>query len=201
MYAQYLLFTLIQMYFQQTSQQHQQHHQQQVAGNNQNQDLLSGPVYPWGMTNFQDRQENILTELRKNLFIDLKSETININLRKTMEHQDNDDQSSILIHNRLNKEYKINIKQSESPLITHNGITNASIIHKRLDGLCGYHQEDPYWSFEWCHRKEVRQVHFEYVQEKLVRSPDWSLGKFYNSHITRERQDNANSSAVITQVL
>ena len=57
-----------------------------------------------------------------------------------------------------------------------------------------------YWNFEWCHRQEIRQVHWQLDEGKLSRSPDWSLGVYESSVVIRERNEAHNLSAPIVKV-
>lgn len=49
----------------------------------------------------------------------------------------------------------------------------AALAH--LDSVCLTHA-DGWWSYRWCHKKEVRQFHIEPKQDKPTQ--DWSLGDF-----------------------
>lgn len=51
-----------------------------------------------------------------------------------------------------------------------------------LENTCALLNRD-YWSYEWCHRKQIQQFHYELPpgaapDAEPVRDPDWSLGKF-----------------------
>jgi hypothetical protein len=50
-----------------------------------------------------------------------------------------------------------------------------------------------YWNYELCHKIEVRQVHFEFINSntnnahgaRTMRGPDWSLGHYSGSQVIR----------------
>ena len=44
-----------------------------------------------------------------------------------------------------------------------------------LNGLCSTLSQG-WWSYEWCHRRHVRQFHFDRGTRK--RDPEWSLGDY-----------------------
>jgi len=48
---------------------------------------------------------------------------------------------------------------------------------KVLEGKCTVSRQG-WWTYQWCHRKEIRQYHSE---EDGKRSQDWSLGSFEES--------------------
>jgi len=51
-----------------------------------------------------------------------------------------------------------------------------SDLLNRLDGKCTVSRQG-WWTYQWCHRKEIRQYHSE---NDGKRSQDWSLGSFDN---------------------
>jgi len=50
-----------------------------------------------------------------------------------------------------------------------------------LRGVCAYLNQG-WWTYEWCHRRHVRQFHLEARQ----RDPDWSLGDFGRTEVDAE---------------
>lgn len=53
---------------------------------------------------------------------------------------------------------------------------NASEMLGTLEGACA-HRTKGWWTYEWCHRREVRQYH----QVNSKREPNWSLGSYSRS--------------------
>ena len=159
------------------------------------QNVFDKDRYPWGLNSYESHQESLLLSMRKNLYVDIKNENLNKHIKEIIENGD-----QISVQNRQNKQYLISLKSSENESESSLGFTNERLLDKKLEQFCGYHQGDAYWNFEWCHRKEVRQVHFEYEQDKLIRYPDWSLGKYARSQVIRAGNNAHNHSAVITHV-
>jgi hypothetical protein len=178
-YRLFLLHLLLSLEIRYTSQQH----------------VFDVDRYPWGSNSYENHQENLLISMRKNLYVDIKNDVLSQHLKEYIQNG-----NQISVNNRQNKPYVINLKSSENEYESNKGYTNEKLLNIKLQDYCGYHQGDAYWNFEYCHRKEVRQVHFEYQHDKLIRSPDWSLGLYDKSRVIREGNDNANSSAVITHV-
>ena len=80
----------------------------------------------------------------------------------------------------------------------------AETYLKLLKNLCLLHYpQDEYWSFEWCHRTEIRQFHLEHLPPPNPpgRSPDFSLGIYKNSLTVRTGGDTQNLSAPIIKII
>jgi hypothetical protein len=59
----------------------------------------------------------------------------------------------------------------------------------QLDGSCAYLNQG-WWTYEWCHRRHVRQFHLE----AQARSPEWSLGDYTRTEL--EDDDGGAASSV-----
>jgi hypothetical protein len=58
----------------------------------------------------------------------------------------------------------------------------------RLKNVCMINAID-WWSYEWCHRKEVKQFHLDvdHKAKKHFRNPEWSLGTYvYSDYYSAE---------------
>jgi hypothetical protein len=53
---------------------------------------------------------------------------------------------------------------------------------KSLTGVCAL-MSIGYWNYEWCFGRMVSQFHLDHQDNKLIRSPDWSLGRFSHQHV------------------
>lgn len=167
--------------------------------------LQQSDMYPWGAGKFEDRQEDILEEMRRNLVLDVKKEIIPDHF---LYPDPDDNDTPVYLSNSEGFHFLIQLETkndtvSSGPPTNNNvlseGITNRRILIKSLKGLCAFHNKE-YWSFEWCHRREVRQAHIKFNEGKVVRDPDWSLGTYQTSTIEREGGNNQNKSAPIIKV-
>ena len=135
-------------------------------------------MYPFDHTTFDDRQDAILDSLRRDMHIDYKKEVI-LNQPYLSENNDNDMTNKYSILNNLENLPFIlllhNNRYSKNKHFNIKDIYKKKDLDELLNKACGYYNKD-YWSFEWCHRKEVRQVHIELINHIVVRDPDWSLG-------------------------
>lgn len=150
-------------------------------------------MYPWGKGSLADRQEDILDALRENTFLDVKEEILPSQLANgTMYLRNLEGQTHEIKTQDYNHQQG---KRIEIPVIT-----DANAVSKALEGVCAV-LPIQYWNYEWCHRKEIRQVHIEVQNGKITRSPDWSLGSYERSIVVRERGDSTNTSAAIVKVI
>lgn len=75
-------------------------------------------------------------------------------------------------------------------------------LNKNLDNTCAILNKD-YWSYEWCHRREVRQFHLntpvdtEEPSAEPVRDPDWSLGKYAKTEVLTPEGGDRGAMAVV----
>ena len=134
-------------------------------------------MYPFDHTTFDDRQDAILDSLRRDMHIDYKKEVI-FNQPYLLENNNKNKNKYNILHNLENLPFELhNNRYSKNKQFN----TKDDLMYKKkdldelLNKACGYYNKD-YWSFEWCHRKEVRQVHIELINHIVVRDPDWSLG-------------------------
>jgi hypothetical protein len=151
--------------------------------------------YPWAKTHdrnfhFEERQNNILNSLRNELHLEVLSNKLPMGM---------DTDHSMYIRNSEGQQYTCGIK-SETPealtnsLTTTNDDTSMASFQKafgvidRLQKVCMINSVD-WWSYEWCHRKEVKQFHMEIDQrtKKHFRNPEWSLGTYvYSDYYSHE---------------
>ena len=69
------------------------------------------------------------------------------------------------------------------------GPTTLAEALGQLDGSCAYLNQG-WWTYEWCHRRHVRQFHLE----AQARSPEWSLGDYTRTEL--EDDDGGAASSV-----
>ena len=171
-------------------------------------DIHKNDMYPWGTGKFEDRQEDILESFRKNLVLDIKREVIPKNLlNPESKGEEENDIFPLRLKNSEGFDFLVDIENKNqtipgsvpTTIALSEGISNRRLLSKSLQGLCAFHNKE-YWSFEWCHRKEVRQAHIKFVDGKVVRDPDWSLGSYQTTTIEREGDNQRNRSAPIIRV-
>ena len=68
---------------------------------------------------------------------------------------------------------------------------DASSLLARLEGRCA-RLALGWWTYEWCHRRHVRQFHAE---ASGAQAPDWSLGGFARTEARRESTSSARASS------
>ena len=166
-------------------------------------------MFPWGKQTVKERQELLLEALRDTLHLEVKEELLPGFLKASNENKmfiKNVEGQTFSISKHTPgldvnaDEVKSHKKKSDKPptplALIH---TDVSTLSQHLTGVCAALSVD-YWNFEWCHRKEVRQVHWDIANAKVTRNPDWSLGSFKNTVVTRQRGDSSNTSDPITEV-
>ena len=91
-------------------------------------------------------------------------------------------------------------------------LTSIDSYNILLDGYCTIMLNN-WWNYEWCYRKEVRQFHLEHPtpstsqqtqpNKPLIakRNPDFSLGVYERTLLTRKDADSTNSSSPITRIV
>lgn len=166
-------------------------------------------MYPWGASKFEDRQEDILESFRQNMVLELKREIIPKHLLDYISNNDTENSptpTKLTMRNLEGFEFFVEPerKSLSTPaptptVVLNDGITNRRLLSKSMKGVCAFYNKE-YWSFEWCHRKEVRQAHIEFVGGKVIRDPDWSLGSYQTSSVEREGGNHRNRSAPIIRV-
>lgn len=100
---------------------------------------------------------------------------------------------------RLESERASRLKQQQDYEERLRLLTDGEQLPTSFDDFCAASSQD-YWNIEWCHRQDVRQVHWEVAEGAVVRMPDWSLGQYDSSLIVRERGESYNTSARIIKV-
>lgn len=80
-------------------------------------------------------------------------------------------------------------------------LTDGIILSNLLTNYC-FTLPNDYWNVEWCHRKEIKQFHYELnpVDSNHYRAPDYSLGVYKKSVVVKERGEYMNTSARIVKV-
>jgi hypothetical protein len=156
-----------------------------------------GEAYPWGRGNYLDRQEDILKHFRDNMIIELNKDIVDRTLIKERS------QSEIIIRNLEGSKFSVGLLTQNASSIGSKSqllMSDKRALIKSLDGLCAFHNRD-YWSFEWCHRRDVRQVHVEFSEGRAMRDPDWSLGNYESSVFFREGGEHKNEHVPIIKVI
>ena len=157
--------------------------------------------YPWSKDSFVDHQESLLEKFRSNMVLDLKKDIAPSFL---VINNDTGDElaNNFVLKNLEGSDFKIqlvkDISKNSAKHLNKPHISQRS-LSKSLDGLCAFLNKE-YWSFEWCHRQDVRQVHIEFSDSRVVRNPDWKIGSYETTSIIREGKEQHNHSAPIVQV-
>lgn len=150
-------------------------------------------LYPWAKVHdsnfhFEERQNELLTALRSELRLDFISDNLPVGMDK--DH-------SMYIHNSEGHKYTCGIKKEEALSVVdttkseEKSLTSYQKAFRVIDGLqkvCMIHSID-WWSYEWCHRKEVKQFHVDVHPQtnKRFRNPEWSLGTYvYSDYYSAE---------------
>lgn len=125
--------------------------------------LTYSDIYPWGKSSLEDRQEDLLDSFRNNMILELKREVL-----EAVSSKGADGKLIYPISTLKNLEGKIFlVNVTDANAITdpsfakYKPFTSKRLLSKVLKGACAFYNLD-YWSFEWCHRKDVRQVIFLY---------------------------------------
>lgn len=152
--------------------------------------------YVFGKKSYDDRQDEILNQMRRSMFLDVKGDII---------PKDFHAGDPLYINNLEGRQFRIDIDPIEKfhmkdELEAKKPITDAEGFMRTLRGLClPLHRG--WWSYEWCSRKEIRQYHLENVGGKKNRNPDWSLGIYESSRVERYGGDHQNKSASILKII
>ena len=150
--------------------------------------------YPWAKTHnrlyhFEERQNEILTSLRDQLHLEVLADKLPVGMSA---------EKSMYARNSEGQVYTCGVTP-EGKGVSQNGVgesSDASLLAfekafgviDRLKKMCIIHAID-WWSYEWCHRKEVKQFHMEVDQKtkKHQRNPEWSLGTYvYSDYYSHE---------------
>eukprot|EP01041_Mallomonas_annulata_P014644 gene14644-31154_t len=150
-------------------------------------------LYPW-QGSAAIRNKEIIESLKKKMFLDVYKETIPKALLTS---------EFIRLADSNGKNYSVYMKSNDNNLQDlSKAITSIRSLDKVLRNNCAIHL-GPYWSYEWCYGKEVRQfhIHGEKIFEQLAedgtrkrivddsnvgkRDPNWSLGKFDHQEFIR----------------
>lgn len=138
--------------------------------------------YPWD-SSYEARKEELLASLRDDLYLDVSdSEYVN-DLFAQYE--------AVSIRNVDNERYICSIRDedmSSKHLTADSKGEQFKDTLRALKGVCTVVHLG-WWNYEWCHRKEVSQFHYEVINGVGVRKPQWSLGKFTHSTIIRDHDD------------
>lgn len=77
---------------------------------------------------------------------------------------------------------------------------NQDLLARHLSGAC-ITMPAQYWTYEVCHKIEVRQAHMEFLHGgKVRRDPDWSLGHYTGTKIVRQNGDSSDKTSPIIQM-
>mmetsp|Transcript_37799 Transcript_37799/g.65313 ORF Transcript_37799/g.65313 Transcript_37799/m.65313 type:complete len:812 (-) Transcript_37799:9-2444(-) len=141
--------------------------------------LLAFDMYPWGKYDFKEYSDDLLDALRENVQLKVWESTLSNSLSKASD--------SLLLKNSEGNTYEMKLKSVGKALTVAPIQTDDFMeISETLKTNCALHTEG-YWSYEWCHTKEVRQFHMEQKGNVLHREPDWSLGKAGRTVTIREK--------------
>lgn len=141
--------------------------------------LLAFDMYPWGKYDFKEYSDDLLDALRENVQLKVWESTLSNSLPKATD--------SLLLKNSEGNTYELKLKSVGKALTVAPIQTDDFMaISETLKSNCPLHTEG-YWSYEWCHTKEVRQFHMEQKGNVLHREPDWSLGKAGRTVTIREK--------------
>jgi hypothetical protein len=67
---------------------------------------------------------------------------------------------------------------------------DESVVLNKLISMCAGFTID-YWSYEWCHRAEIKQFHIQpHKSKKGKRNPEWSLGVYRETSFLRDDMGN-----------
>jgi hypothetical protein len=127
------------------------------------------PLYPWGKSSFDDRQEELLDSMRNNLVLKVKQNILPQFLMSTNET----DREPFTHHHHHHHHHHLSVKNLEGvafdirlmrdiPNSNQTGpalaaITSVDTLNSILDNSCSLYAAN-YWNFEWCHRRQVTQV-------------------------------------------
>ena len=158
--------------------------------------------YPWARSHdrnfhFEERQNDLLNSLRNELRLEVLTEKLPVGM---------DAEHSVYIRNSEGQQYtcgaRIDNKEYETSTASLSTTTATSSnedkemssfqkafgVIDRLQKVCMINSID-WWSYEWCHRKEVKQFHLAVDSDtkKHVRNPEWSLGTYvYSDYYSHE---------------
>lgn len=150
--------------------------------------------YPWAKSHdrnfhFEGRQNEILNSLRNNIQMEMLSDKLPFGM---------DADHAIYVRNSENQKYTCEVKVDlpvESALVTTNdedesmaAFQKSFAVINRLKNMCMINAVD-WWSYEWCHRKEVKQFHMDvdHKEKKHFRNPEFSLGTYvYSDYYSNE---------------
>lgn len=151
--------------------------------------------YPWARSHnrnfhFEERQNDILNSLRNELRLEVLTEKLPVGM---------DDEHSMYIRNSEGQKYTCGVHGKESPttsLATTSSSEDKAMtsyqkafgVIDRLQKVCIINSID-WWSYEWCHRQEVKQFHLavDADTKRHVRNPEWSLGTYvYSDYYSHE---------------
>lgn len=155
-------------------------------------------TYPFGNLNVDDHQDEILDNLRENLLIHLKSEVLSNTFKNETKQQ-----RFPTMRNLEFQKFLIKIQQtSDIPLLVPERITSEDQFKESLGGFCAVHNLD-YWHFEWCHKKVIKQSHYEFsdYDQKFVLQASHLIGKYTSTMIEREGGNNDDESLPIKEVI
>eukprot|EP01036_Dinobryon_divergens_P032936 gene32936-42623_t len=186
------------------------------------QSMRVASVYPWGggdassaSSLYDDRQEDILQSLRRNMRLVAFEETFAQSLTAPQPSPgDNDTFKStneservLFVKNLMGKTFVAR------NAVDHTGVNeslmledirsaryNADSLNRLLTNLCGLFQFE-YWTYEWCHRVKMSQFHMEPTESGFAKVPNWSLGNYSRSIVVRQNGDFLNDSAPIIKVI
>lgn len=137
--------------------------------------------YPWD-SNYETRNEELLSSLRDDLYLDISdSEYVNDLFAQYEAASIRNVDGEIYICSIRNEEL------STKSIADSKGEQFKDTL-RALKGVCTVVHLG-WWNYEWCHRKEVSQFHYEVINGVGVRKPQWSLGKFTHSTIIRDHDD------------
>jgi len=144
-------------------------------------------LYPWGNYDFNDYNEKVLDNLREYEHLNVWESTLLGDMKPLLV----DSATGIIptVKNDDGNTFQLNMKEIAQ---TDPAIDISFQKKNTLSYLSGMMREkcavliDGYWSYEWCHRKEVRQFHLEQRGKQMKRAPDWSLGRHVRTEVIWE---------------
>ena len=159
--------------------------------------------FPWN-GNYESRSKEILELMKNDMSVAFKSDRIpyviqNGDIIKATNGSGN------ILEIGIQKE---KIEETLKPL----QLTSIDSYNILLDGFCTIMLNN-FWNYEWCYRKEVRQFHFEHPlppkthqtqsNKPIIpkRNPEFSLGKYQRTLLTRSDADPTNTSSPITRIV
>jgi len=145
-------------------------------------------VYPWD-DSLQERSFEILSHLRDNLQLDIIGETI----PKAFDNLPNNE---IFIRNLEGVPFSAKMKSADSVDFKsqYSFLYDEEKLAARFEGICSVLPIE-YWNYEWCHRREFSQFHLEQEGRRIIKAPDWSLGKYVRTVVVRDRSAESSSSS------